>query len=205
MIITNTDINDPIPITKAYYQTLIDEKKAFNNRNLNTHLIASWLDTSLGIMLAVSSDKALYLLEFLQRKGLEKELLRLQARTQSTIAFGRVYMNDAIEKELALYFEGKLQNFTTPICKLGTPFQQKVWQALLQIPYGETRSYLDIAKAIGHEKAFRAVALANGANPLCIVVPCHRVINTNGGLGGYGGGIMQKQKLLALENYTRMI
>ncbi|MNE51047.1 Methylated-DNA--protein-cysteine methyltransferase [compost metagenome] len=97
------------------------------------------------------------------------------------------------------YFAGRLRRFTLPLAARGTPFQQSVWHALCDIPYGETVSYLDIARAIGNPKAVRAVGAANGQNPLSIIVPCHRVIGRNGELTGYGGGIPIKRWLLALE------
>ncbi|MFB3239606.1 methylated-DNA--[protein]-cysteine S-methyltransferase [Aeromonas salmonicida] len=101
--------------------------------------------------------------------------------------------------EFAAYFAGRLQRFTLPLAAHGTAFQQAVWQALCDIPYGETRSYGDIARTIGKPAAVRAVGAANGRNPLSIIVPCHRVIGQNGSLTGYAGGLPIKQQLLALE------
>ncbi|MGX5836052.1 methylated-DNA--[protein]-cysteine S-methyltransferase [Aeromonas piscicola] len=101
--------------------------------------------------------------------------------------------------EFDAYFTGRLQRFTLPLAAHGTAFQQAVWQALRDIPYGETRSYGDIARAIGKPSASRAVGAANGRNPLSIIVPCHRVIGQNGSLTGYAGGLPIKQQLLALE------
>lgn len=100
---------------------------------------------------------------------------------------------------MELYFSGKLRQFNTPTHLIGSPFQKKAWLALIDIPYGETRSYLQQAKVIGNPSAYRAVANANGANQLAIVVPCHRIINANGELGGYGGGVNRKQWLLEHE------
>ncbi|WP_421241586.1 methylated-DNA--[protein]-cysteine S-methyltransferase [Aeromonas enteropelogenes] len=101
--------------------------------------------------------------------------------------------------EFKAYFAGRLQRFTLPLAVSGTAFQQTVWQALCDIPYGETRSYGDIARAIGKPNAMRAVGAANGRNPLSIIVPCHRVIGQNGSLTGYAGGLGIKKALLALE------
>lgn len=162
-------------------------------------LKASWLDTKLGPMLAIADDNALYLLEFVDRRGLEREIERLRLKTKSVIIPGRSFPIDFIEKELMLYFEGQLTEFKTPLCLLGSSFQKSVWAALQEIPLGETRSYFDIAKQIGNPLGFRAVANANGANQLAIIIPCHRVINTNGELGGYGGGIARKKWLLDHE------
>lgn len=103
------------------------------------------------------------------------------------------------EQELAAYFTGNLKKFTVSIRPTGTPFREKVWDALLTIPYGETASYLDMAKHIGNPKAVRAVGGANHNNPISIIVPCHRVIGSNGSLTGYGGGLDAKQWLLDLE------
>jgi len=101
--------------------------------------------------------------------------------------------------ELEEYFRGHLRNFTLPLDLRGTQFQQSCWQALQAIPYGETRSYAQIARAIGHPQAFRAVGAANHSNPIAIVVPCHRVIAASGQLCGYGGGLHIKRQLLELE------
>jgi methylated-DNA-[protein]-cysteine S-methyltransferase len=101
--------------------------------------------------------------------------------------------------EFDAYFAGRLQRFTLPLAARGTAFQQAVWQALCEIPYGETRSYGEIARAIGKPSASRAVGAANGRNPLSIIVPCHRVIGQNGSLTGYAGGLPIKQELLRLE------
>lgn len=105
--------------------------------------------------------------------------------------------------ELAEYFAGRRKRFTAPLDLRGTRFQRKVWEALLRIPYGETRSYAEIARQIGRPRAFRAVGMANHWNPVAIVVPCHRVVATGGGLGGYGGGLRMKEFLLALEQGAR--
>jgi len=102
-------------------------------------------------------------------------------------------------RELDEYFRGKRRNFTLPLDLRGTPFQVSCWNALLAIPYGETRTYADIARAVGRPKGFRAVGLANNRNPVAIVVPCHRVIASDGTLCGYGGGLDVKRKLLELE------
>lgn len=107
-------------------------------------------------------------------------------------------LNNAIN-QLSEYFLGKRTKFSLPLAAKGTEFQQKVWHALTTIPYGETWSYQDLANAIDNPKAVRAVGLANGKNPISVIVPCHRVIGKNGKLTGYAGGVEQKAKLLALE------
>ena len=163
-------------------------------------LRASWLDTPLGPMLAIANEKALYLLEFVDRRGLEREVERLRVRTKSAILPGKTDPIVSIENELRDYFNGHLKTFKTPLFLLGSPFQKLVWDALCQIPYGETRSYSEQANSIGKPSACRAVANANGANQIAIVIPCHRIINMNGDLGGYGGGIARKQWLINHES-----
>ena len=106
---------------------------------------------------------------------------------------------DQVVRQLKAYFAGELENFDLSLSPKGTPFQQKVWSELQKIPYGKTISYGELARRIGNPKASRAVGLANGSNPISIVIPCHRVIGSNGKLTGYGGGLPIKEKLLALE------
>lgn len=166
-----------------------------NTRNL----FQAWLDSPLGPILAIADEEKLYLLEFEKSRGLEREIERLRHLTSSTIVQGITAPISSIESELKAYFEGSLKTFKTPIHILGSPFQKKVWQALMEIPYGQTRSYGEQAKAIKKPTACRAVAGANGANQLAIIIPCHRIIQTNGSLGGYGGGIERKQWLLDHE------
>lgn len=150
-------------------------------------------------MIAIADEDALYLLEFKGRRGLEKEIEKLQIKMEISILSGVTAPIRSIERELKNYFEGTLKAFHTPVHVMGTPFQRKVWEELLKIPYGETRSYLDLAKSIDKPTACRAVAQANGANQLALIIPCHRVINANGDLGGYGGGVTNKQWLLKHE------
>jgi methylated-DNA-[protein]-cysteine S-methyltransferase len=104
------------------------------------------------------------------------------------------------QKQLNAYFAGKIQDFDIPLQLVGTEFQQKVWNQLLEIKYGETDSYLSLSKKLANQKAIRAVASANGANAISIIVPCHRIIGSNGELIGYAGGLAAKKKLLELEN-----
>ena len=161
---------------------------------------ADWIDTPLGPMIAIGDEEALYLLEFVNRRGLEREIERLRQKTTSAIIPGNTNIIDSIEKELHKYFKGKLEHFLTPIKMIGSPFQKSVWLELKKIPIGETRSYSDVAKALGNPSAVRAVGSANGANQLAIVIPCHRVINADGELGGYGGGLARKRWLLERES-----
>lgn len=109
-----------------------------------------------------------------------------------------------IQEQLGQYFQAKRREFTIPLLLEGTSFQKKVWAALLEIPYGETRSYLEIARAVGNPKACRAVGMANNRNPIAILVPCHRVVGADGNLTGYAGGLERKAYLLELERGNRM-
>ncbi len=106
---------------------------------------------------------------------------------------------DEAERQLRAYFAGQLQGFDLPLKTNGTSFQENVWRLVLAIPYGRTRTYMDLARDLASPGAVRAVGAANGANPLPIVIPCHRVVATGGGMGGYGGGVDLKRRLLALE------
>jgi AraC family transcriptional regulator of adaptative response/methylated-DNA-[protein]-cysteine methyltransferase len=150
-------------------------------------------------MLALADDEGLALLEFVDRRGLEREIEAMQASLQRRILPGAHPHLTAIGEELAAYFAGRELTFSTPIALRGSPFQRAVWNALLDIPPGMTRSYAEIAAAVGRASAVRAVGRANGDNRLCLIVPCHRVIGADGTLTGYGGGLWRKQWLLEHE------
>ena len=165
----------------------------------NKILTASWIDTKLCPMIAISDETGLYLLEFVDRRGLECEVERLRIRTKAAIMPGITDPIKSITLELESYFDGKLTQFKTPLHLLGSPFQRRVWEELMRIPYGQTRSYMVQAEAIGKTTAYRAVANANGANQLALVIPCHRIIKSTGDLGGYGGGITRKKWLIDHE------
>jgi AraC family transcriptional regulator of adaptative response/methylated-DNA-[protein]-cysteine methyltransferase len=162
-------------------------------------LFRTTITTPLEAMIAIADDKVLYVLEFLGRKNLQKEIEHLQQKTQSSIVEGTTAPIKSIEKELQDYFAGKLKIFKTPLQLFGTPFQKTVWNMLQKIPFGQTWSYEQLAMELGKPSAFRAVAHANSKNQLALIIPCHRVINKNGRLGGYGGGISNKQWLLEHE------
>ncbi len=159
----------------------------------------SLIETPMGSMVAIADDQLLYLLEFIDCRGLGREVARLQKLKKTSITLGRSFPIELIECELRQYFDGQLKEFTTPLFFSGTLFQKSVWEELNKIPYGETRSYGEIAKNIGKPMAYRAVAQANGANQLAVIVPCHRVINACGGVGGYAGGVARKEWLLNRE------
>ncbi|MBV0890295.1 trifunctional transcriptional activator/DNA repair protein Ada/methylated-DNA--[protein]-cysteine S-methyltransferase [Paracoccus sp. Z118] len=161
-------------------------------------LSADWIDTPLGGMIAVGDAETLHLLEFVDGKGLAAELRALSKGAQG-IALGRTPAIDRTETELAAFFAGRPDGFTVPLTLHGTPFQRRVWEELRRIPPGETISYATLAGRIGQPTATRAVARANGANQIAIVVPCHRVIGADGSLTGYAGGIWRKQALIEAE------
>lgn len=140
-------------------------------------------------MLAVADPHALHLLEFFDRKALPAELSRLRERTRSSISFGRVAPIIQIEAELRAYFDARSAIFSTVLARSGSVFAQRVWQELVATPLGTTRSYAELAAALGRPSAIRAVARTNGANQVAIVIPCHRVIGSDGALTGYGGGL----------------
>lgn len=159
----------------------------------------TWLESPLGPLVAGATDNGICLLEFTDRRMLEGQFETLRRYFKCALVPG---LNDhlaLLKEELARYFSGELKQFTVKLVYPGTPFQQNVWSELLRIPYGETRTYQDLAQALGIPDAQRAVGHANGLNRIAIVIPCHRVINKGGALGGYGGGLWRKQMLLKLE------
>lgn len=155
---------------------------------------AQTMDSPLGTLTLLGNGKALTALRIADKPLADKAQLASGAK-------------DAVltkaKLQLKKYFEGKLSAFDIPMEAEGTPFQKKVWRTLSKIPFGKTASYKDIAVMMGNPKACRAVGTANGKNPLCIVVPCHRVISHDGSLGGYTGGLSKKRYLLSLEADAR--
>lgn len=158
-----------------------------------------WIETPLGPMIAGAVDEGICFLEFTDRRALESQIRALRRQVGTTILPGGHPLLVRLEAELAAYFAGQLDRFTLPLFTPGTPFQQRVWNELGKIPPGQTRSYEDLARAAGSPQAVRAVGRANGTNRVAILVPCHRVVNKDGRLGGYGGGLRRKEFLLALE------
>ena len=158
------------------------------------------IHSPLGALFAGASSDGICLLEFPEPDRLGPQLAAIRQRLGCVIEQGDSPHLKKLQRELAAYFAGTLKMFTVPLVMRGTPFQERVWSELRRIPYGETRSYEDLARTIGAPGAPRAVGHANGMNPVAIVVPCHRVINKNGRLGGYGGQLWRKQSLLRLEN-----
>ncbi|WP_415403335.1 bifunctional transcriptional activator/DNA repair enzyme AdaA [Tateyamaria sp. SN3-11] len=173
--------------------------KASGNLSADPMLFADWVPTPLGDMVSVTSKSQLHLLEFIDRKALPKELERLNGFTKGRLGIGRTDPAAQIKEELSAFFEGATSEFRTPLAYHGSEFSGAVWDALREIPAGTTRSYAEIATRIGRPSAVRAVARANGANQIALVIPCHRVIGADGSLTGYGGGLWRKQKLLEIE------
>lgn len=155
----------------------------------------SEIDSPVGSLLIAATERGLRSLQFLDERKMpkipkpRKDELWIESREQLQIYIA----------ELQAYFRGELKTFTFKLDLVGTEFQKKCWNALLAIPYGQTCSYADIARQVGSPAAFRAVGQANHNNPIAIVVPCHRVVTSAGTLGGYGGGLPVKEKLLRLE------
>lgn len=157
------------------------------------------IETDLGTMVACATDKGVCLLEFSDRKGLETELKQLAKYHNANIVQGQNKYFKQLKEELDAYFEGRLEEFKVPLDISGTDFQKQVWQALVEIPYGTTSSYLRQAEVLGKPSSVRAVANANGMNKIAIIIPCHRVVGSDGSLTGYAGGLWRKRKLIDLE------
>ena len=162
-------------------------------------IVYSNIQSPIGDMIAGTTDKGICFLEWHDRGGVERILNRVEKRYNKTLEIGISKRLVHLQNELNSYFEGILTDFKTDIDVNGTKFENTVWNKLLQIPYGETRSYGEIASELGKPGASRAVGRANGSNYLSIVIPCHRVIESSGKLKGYGGGLWRKKYLLDLE------
>lgn len=164
-----------------------------------TSVRLDWIETPVGPLLAGATQNAVVLLEFSERNILDGQVATLRKRLSAQIAPGSNRLLQELRQQLGDYFARQRRNFDLPLAYPGTNFQERVWSTLLTIPYGETWSYLQLARTLGDVKATRAVGTANGMNRIAIVIPCHRVINANGELGGYGGGLWRKRILLDLE------
>ena len=160
-------------------------------------LVSAILNTPIGDMHAIASDKGIRMFDFPNRHMADKITARV---TQGIIPQeGSNNHIDQLEEEFQEWLSGKRQNFSVPLDPVGSPFQLRVWNALMQIPFGETRTYMQQALLLGDALAIRAVASANGANGIAILIPCHRVIGADGSLTGYAGGLQRKQWLLKHE------
>jgi O-6-methylguanine DNA methyltransferase len=169
-------------------------------KSITKNIIATTvITTPLGKMFVASTNKGICMLTFYNEKNIQKQIEKLKKFFDADVMSAHNKHFDQLKKELDEYFEGKREVFEIPLQLLGTPFQQKVWNILQAIPYGNTISYQEQAVLINNEKAVRAVANANAANLIAIIIPCHRVIGKNGKLTGYAGGIDKKEFLLNLE------
>lgn len=162
-------------------------------------LSADIMQSPVGTLVLVASERALCSLEYVDATSLDARLRLLRRQHAVPLAFRANPVIDTVRAQLEAYFAGARTSFDVPLSYAGTPFQQRVWAALREIALGNTWTYLDLARHVGDVGATRAVGMANGANPIAIIIPCHRVVNANGELGGYGGGVWRKRILLDLE------
>ena len=168
-------------------------------------IVTAWIESPLGPLVAGATSRGICLLEFTDRRMLDTQFATLRKRFDVAIVPGENQHIKQLRTELKDYFKGSLKRFSVGLVYPGTPFQQSVWQELQRIPYGKTVSYEGLARRIGSPAAQRAVGHANGLNRIAIVIPCHRVVNKNGKLGGYGGGLWRKQRILSLERGERTL
>jgi AraC family transcriptional regulator of adaptative response/methylated-DNA-[protein]-cysteine methyltransferase len=198
--IISAQLNNGFESASGFWEAF---KKVFgspaSNANRLDCLKTKWIETPLGTMIALANEDGLHLLEFLDRKGLEKEISVLRKKTGYAIVPGNNAYLEQISKELKDYFEGRSVCFTVPLLVRGTDFEENVWKTLQTILPGETWSYTELAEKIGRTGAVRAVGRANGKNSLAIVIPCHRVVRADGSLCGYGGGLWRKRWLIDHE------
>jgi len=162
-------------------------------------LLVNRILTPLGPMVVAASGEHLWLLEFADRRMLETQFARLSARLHCRFSPGENAIIEQAHRQMSEYFAGARQHFTLPLRMPGTEFQEAVWRSLITIPYGDTRSYDQLARAVRRAGASRAVGRANGDNRLAIIIPCHRVVRSDGSLSGYGGGVRRKEWLLSHE------
>jgi AraC family transcriptional regulator of adaptative response/methylated-DNA-[protein]-cysteine methyltransferase len=163
------------------------------------HVSTAEIETPMGAMIAAASETQLLLFEFPHRRMIDTQLDRVRHAVHCELAPGDSPVFAMLRTQLDEYFAGRRRAFTVPLHTPGTPFQMRVWDELRRIPCGTTTTYARLAAAIGQPNAVRAVARANGDNRIAIIIPCHRVIGSNGELVGYGGGLWRKRKLLDLE------
>lgn len=179
---------------KPYTTVFNDDKKPLN---------AKFIESRIGTLIAVSNEKNLLYLSPIGGKHVDSELKQLtKLLSKSIVENGDSKPLKLLESELNEYFNGNLTEFTTPLQfdVIGTEFQQSVWNEIYKIEYGQTSTYSELAQRIGKPKSYRAVANACGRNPISIIVPCHRILASNNGLGGYSSGIEKKTILLDLES-----
>jgi AraC family transcriptional regulator of adaptative response/methylated-DNA-[protein]-cysteine methyltransferase len=177
-----------------------DSTETIVNKNI---IYINRIATPIGPVLVGANDDGICLLEFSDRKILENQLKSIEKHFEAVLTPGESEYFTLLAKELDAYFKGELRTFTVPLSIAGTVFQENVWKSLIEIPYGQTRSYKEQSIALKNPKAIRAIAHANGENRIAILIPCHRIIGSDGDLVGYGGGLWRKRFLLDLENPTQ--
>jgi len=165
--------------------------------------VTSAIETPIGRMIAMASDAGICVLEFLERRTVPSVARAFAGRHGAASVSGTNAHLDRLRAELDAYFRGRLERFDAPLDLRGTPFQKTVWKRLAKTPYGTTLTYAQLAARAGRPSAVRAAGHANGRNPVSIVVPCHRVVGTDGTLHGYGGGLWRKRWLLEFERGER--
>lgn len=170
---------------------------------MSTEIEITEIKTRLGEFIVGTINNTCCIFDFKYRKSIKSMLEKKKKQYNAVFKENKNALHGQIEEEINLYLDGDLTKFTIPLDIKGTDFQKKVWNKLLEIPYGETISYKELAKRVGNESAMRAVGGANGANNIAIIIPCHRVIRADGELQGYGGGLSNKKKLLQLEKLTK--
>ncbi len=179
------------------YPWIFEKSSSSSDKKANIKMTE--LSTPLGLMLAGATSKGVCLLEFTNRIRLEEEFIELQRLLDADMVVGRNAHLDQLENELTEYFVGNRKTFSVPLHTPGNDFSQTVWKTLQQIPYGKTCSYKEQAEMMNNPKAIRAIASTNGRNRLAIIVPCHRVIGSDGKMTGYAAGIDKKKWLLQFE------
>lgn len=204
-------IREGLPVDTAVFESGYDSHSGFRDAFARTFgstprngrrqecIFLAWLKSPLGPLVAGATANGVCLLEFTDRRMLETELAALRKFFGAPAVPGTNAHLRRLASELNAYFAGTLREFSVPLVSPGTNFQQRVWDELRGIPYGETQSYEELAVAVGQPEGQRAVGRANGMNRISIVIPCHRVVRKDGQLGGYGGGLRRKQFLLELE------
>lgn len=207
----HSNLNSGKSVTQTAYDTGYESLSGFNDSfrkvfgatpsdAVNKEIIHTLrITTPLGPMIACATDREVCLLEFSDRKDLTNYIKKLSSSLQVVPLPGTNHHLDQLQQQLKDYFQGRRKKFNLKLHTSGTDFQNRVWRALMEIPFGETRSYLQQAQSIGRPESVRAVASANGLNRIAIVIPCHRVIGKDGNLRGYAGGINRKKWLLEFE------
>jgi len=172
---------------------------------MQNKIYLKYLKTAVGELILGSYENKLCLCDWRYRKMREAVDSRIQKELKAEYIEGETEIMLKAEKQLQEYLAGERQNFDIPLLLVGTEFQKQVWQKLQQIPFGKTKTYLQLARELNNEKAVRAVATANGANAISIIIPCHRIIGSTGKLVGYAGGLETKRKLLELEGSSKQL